>query len=775
MAYRGMDLDLRTPVRPRSARDPGVEADPIEGLNVRRARVQAYSGARPADPIWVDDTVLACSNHAFDVALAHGSAEVRLEHLVLALTKVEAAARVLEERGFREGQLRRECAALIASEMPTGPMGERGPPRRSDEFADVLRRAAQRAAQRGAAAGVEDVLAALLAHPDDLPAVLVLRAHGPDWSRTSRGLADASPVTASQRLELTTVHDPMALRLDALEGTMRAVQTDLAADRRLLADLARDIQRELIAQRTDIANRLQTIEHSLGGRLEATRLPVKALERLQVAEAGIETRLSDLARLWTLTSERLLTIETAVDARSPEAGASRSEIAERLDKLGQIWSGLEARLQAMERGWQAREAQAHAAPRTALERLAEVEAMVHGGLARVAERLASLETSLSEQSGHPQRAVDLTGRMEALERSVLSGLQDGARNWAALGQRLQAFEAAIAGGRQVEAGLRQVSERWDALGDRLTGIEAVLTDPRTSHPGGDSQFEHRLGAVEAAIAAQRADAVEHRLALTAQMDALASAAAQPGGLDMSRLQATVAERLDALRQEFVSADGAGVLGHVVERLDSLKATGEARQREAVQTWAALTERMVAIETGQRDSAASASEASLAHQRSIANLAEATARLSNAHETLHTAFADWRYDQQGDTTTVAAGLRDILVRLETTQARNGHANGMVMGAPASPAPPTSASNGATAQPAAKPSPPATSTAADSSSPRPLRAAMSRSGVRLPQGLPARKGLWIWLFGTDNVRQANAEAELRWRAVHRRWRNEANPET
>src|SRR5690606_17763144 len=127
MAYRGLDLDLRTPVlRPRTARETGVDTETLDNLNGRRARVQAYSGARPADPIWVDDTVLACSNHAFDVALAHGSSEVRLEHLVLALTKVEAAARLLEERGFREGQLRRECAALIASEMPTAPLGERG-------------------------------------------------------------------------------------------------------------------------------------------------------------------------------------------------------------------------------------------------------------------------------------------------------------------------------------------------------------------------------------------------------------------------------------------------------------------------------------------------------------------------------------------------------------------------------------------------------------------------------------------------------------------------
>jgi hypothetical protein len=384
-----------------------------------------------------------------------------------------------------------------------------------------------------------------------------------------------------------------------------------------------------------------------------------------------------------------------------------------------------------------------------MERLAEVEAMVHGGLARVAERLASLETSLADQGGHPPTTAALTDRMEALERSVLSGLQEGARNWAALGQRLQAFEAAIASGRETEAGLRQASERWDALGDRLTGIEAILTDPRASHPVGDGQIEHRLAAVEAAITAQRADAAEHRLALSAQIDAVASAAAQPGGLDLDRLQSMVGERLD-----------------------SLKSTGEARQREAVQTWAALGERIAAIETAQRHSAAIASEASLAHQRSIADLADATARLSNAHEALQTAFADWRYDQQADTTTIAAGLREVLVRLETAQSRNGHAGG-VMGALDAPPPATTGSNGAAAQPTVKPGPAVVPTPAPSPKPLPPRAVTPSS--REPQAPPARKGLWIWLFGTDNVRQANAEAELRWRAVHRRWRNDANPET
>lgn len=791
MAYRGMDLDLRTPVlRPRATREPGMEVDPSDGLTTRRARVQAYSGARPADPIWVDDIILACGNHAFDVAMAHGSAEVRLEHLVLALTKVDAAARVLEERGIREGQLRRECAALIVSEIPTAPIGERGTPRRSEEFADVLRRSAQRAALRGAAAGVDDVLAVLLEYPDDQPAVLVLRAHAPEWTRLSRssgdrGLGDSASAVShggsAPRLELTTVHDPIALRLDALDGTIRAVQTDLAADRRVLADLVRDIQRELGSQRNELAARLQSA------------LPVRALERMQATEAGIESRLSDLARLWSLTSERLQSIEKTVEVRHPESGVALGSMADRLEALDHHWSQLQSRLEAMERGWQAREAQAHSAPRAAMERLADVEAMVHGGLARIAERLAALEMTV-ERAAPSEVSDQVTDRMIALERTVTSGLQDGARNWAALGQRLETFAAAIAGkgptdGGQilermaaierglaapreaVEAGLRQVSERWDALGERITGIEAVLTDPQTTLSGISSQLEHRLNSVEAAVVAHRADAAEHRLALMSQIDAVGAAATRPVSVDTGRLQSLVSERLDKLRQDLVASVANAALGPIVERLESLKVSGEARHRERLQIWTGLAERTAAIETAQQQFAAAASEASRAHQRGIANLSEATSALSNDHELMRIALGDLRYDQQGEQTAIIAALRQILTRLEAPRPLNGHetGTGIIMPAPSEPA--STPRNGASAESAvsavATPSP-GTKMAGKTAQPT-----VTTMTGRL--SFPERKGLWMWLFGTDNVRQSNADAELRWRAVHRRWRDNARPET
>src|SRR5690606_28779990 len=108
--------------------------------NSRWSRTPSF-GIGNGEPLWVDETLLACCNYAFDVAQANGAAEVGLEHLVNALTRVEAAARILESRGVREGYLRRESAALIASEVPAANAGDAVSPRRSADFEDVLRHA----------------------------------------------------------------------------------------------------------------------------------------------------------------------------------------------------------------------------------------------------------------------------------------------------------------------------------------------------------------------------------------------------------------------------------------------------------------------------------------------------------------------------------------------------------------------------------------------------------------------------------------------------------
>jgi hypothetical protein len=175
MAYRGEDLDLRTP-QSRGSRETGGDI----GLNGARQRQPNGANGR-ADTMYVDDTVLACCNHAFGIAQAHGASEVRLEHLVHAMTRVETAAGILEDRGIREAHLRRESAAVIASEIPVGLSHSHSAPRSSSELADVLARASELAGRRGAPASVHELLWVLLNYDREIPAIGLLLRHASDW------------------------------------------------------------------------------------------------------------------------------------------------------------------------------------------------------------------------------------------------------------------------------------------------------------------------------------------------------------------------------------------------------------------------------------------------------------------------------------------------------------------------------------------------------------------------------------------------------------------
>ena len=192
MDYRGQDLDLRTARWSASSTEPSGwrEAAPAPQPSsppTPAAPAARASGLRASGPIWVDDTLLACANQAFDIALAYRSAEVRLEHLVLAMTRVEAAAAALEGRGVRVVSLRRDSAVTIAGELPTASAD--ASPRRSPELEDVLRLAASRASQAGRAASVDDVALVLGDVGGDLPGADLIVRHFPRRAREFRVVA----------------------------------------------------------------------------------------------------------------------------------------------------------------------------------------------------------------------------------------------------------------------------------------------------------------------------------------------------------------------------------------------------------------------------------------------------------------------------------------------------------------------------------------------------------------------------------------------------------
>lgn len=177
MSYKGEDLDLRTPREPAAPAARGQDHLYIEPTYVLAGREAALRNRVVPGPIWVDDTLLSCANHAYDVALAHRAGEVRIEHLLYALTRNDAAADVLERHGVMDAGLRRESAMLIASSSPASTIADRLLPRGSAAFEEALRLAAARAYQQNRPAGVADLLTIFCVVRPDLDGLDLLRRH----------------------------------------------------------------------------------------------------------------------------------------------------------------------------------------------------------------------------------------------------------------------------------------------------------------------------------------------------------------------------------------------------------------------------------------------------------------------------------------------------------------------------------------------------------------------------------------------------------------------
>ncbi len=500
MAYRGEDLDLRLP-QARGARDGYVPSEfGLNGTRPRTPMAGALANGR-VEPVIVDDTVMACCNHAYDIAQAHGASEVRLEHLVHALTRVEAAADILEERGIREAHLRRESAAVIASEIPVGLAHSQSAPRASAEFEDVLRRASDQSAQQPGSRGasVHDLLWVLLNYNREIPAIALLLRHAAGWQswdwpnrapsrdavrdeprrrdpvRTER-VADRRPprpqstyvppapgYVPEPRERLSSPSslngDAIQSRLDQMEQAVRAMQSEMSADRRVLTDLIRDLQRD--------------VQNSGGGMGNGDTGAM--IEQLRAVEANVEDRLGDLARTATALTDRLHGLEKSVSGSLQEGSRNWITVGDRLKSLDKVvasssTSGLAdlvtdqlvsvteqvrlatQRLEALERSMEQRQGEG--------QRL----------LSGVAERLRGLDEKLDAQrreGGQNPAAVQsmITERFQGLKLDLTSAL---AQVVEPLSQRLQQMDTE-AGRRHTEGG-----QAWQTIVQRLAGSEPLL-------------------------------------------------------------------------------------------------------------------------------------------------------------------------------------------------------------------------------------------------------------------------------------------------------------
>ena len=267
MAYRGEDLDLRTP--------PGANPGPAEPLAQAEGGVFVGSGRRerspPAQrsaPIWVDDTVLDCCNYAFDVALAHRSAEVRLEHLLFALTRIEAAADILESRGIRVAAAAPRSRHRDFDRHSRGPRARQGTPRR------VGRRSRTRfgwppirAYRRQMAVGVGDIL---LRHSRERPRRSAGCSACGRWcsARAGRPCSIPSPATAPQervRVPFFGGDPTPAAEVPSFATAFALPALSRFAPRRSRKRRAHDSSRELTNERKIISGALHDLQRRAYG------------------------------------------------------------------------------------------------------------------------------------------------------------------------------------------------------------------------------------------------------------------------------------------------------------------------------------------------------------------------------------------------------------------------------------------------------------------------------------------------------------------------------
>ncbi len=370
ISYKGHDLDLRPVSAGLSGeevgREPARTGDPGAGRD--RAR---------REPVAVALIVLDCCNAAFEIARVHGAREVRLEHLLHALTRVPTASAMLEELGIRVDQLRRQTAVAIAAEPPGASADAGGGvPVASAPFEALLRRAAGEAGKRQSAATLQDILRALL----DSPVAMLLR-QATDPQRLAGWRKDASrqPLSAVAPLPddrtgapATSTPEAATGRLGALETAFHSLQAGFASDRTTMSDVLRDLRAELAALR---ASRASPGDAAPGA----------------VPDGAIEAKLGDLGRAMALLAERL----TALDRQL--AGAPWEEMRVRLEAVeGRLreeterhWAGAEERQQALE-------ASVHAQ----IERADEGRKGYHDVLGAIYDALLKLGTNQDELGKH---------------------------------------------------------------------------------------------------------------------------------------------------------------------------------------------------------------------------------------------------------------------------------------------------------------------------------------------------------------------------------------
>jgi predicted nucleic acid-binding Zn-ribbon protein len=577
MGYRGEDLDLRTPQT--WSATPADLAGSTEAATYKNGqRVPGRSG-----PIWVDDTVLACANHAFDVALAHRAGEVRVEHFLHALTRIDAAAEALEGRGVRVAALRRESATIIASEIPVGLPNGKGAPRRSDELAELLRQAAVSAARRNGPATIEDVINVLFDQRADFPGLGLLGRHTmrapvresleqfPPLSRyaeppryvappVERYVRVSAPEPVREVVRETVrvaapvpqpepvryVQEPVRTyrteyagtptdtiqntRIEALEQMVRALGNDLASERQVVSGMLKDISRQTQAQRDDqgqmhtgLYDRMQMLEQVMTENRSGISSGVSAdglAEQLLNLELSIEQRLKDLSQGWASFSTRLQGIETSV--RQPSAAIDTGQIADRVARAIDM--------------------------KPIISRLDDIEESLH-----------TRDTGNGSNSGN-----DIVDRLKSLEGEIARALSANTASTSRMESLISGFE-------------RQKPDLSGPFVERVNALSSAYQGHAAANSDASAKIVERLAAVERALTGEIETAAAKHQAYAQDLGEVHDAL-----MKLNQNQHTLAGSIDQWRTE-----AAGDVSTISTRLANLDRDNE----RPIETLNALTTHM----------------------------------------------------------------------------------------------------------------------------------------------------------------------------------------
>ena len=506
MAYHGEDLDLRTQ---QTWTPADVSSEPnAPSSNGKRGPFQA-------GPVLVDDTVLACFNQAYDIASAHRAIEVRVEHLLNAMTRVDPAAVALETHGVRVVALKRETATIIAGDIPAAPGSGAVSPRRSDELAELLRLSASFAARRNAAVSIDDLLHVLSDQrsdfaqsellfrfssrvatretPREMPEPLppLTRADGRYQPSSLRYSADYGR-PAYRNDYLGTQADALQnSRIDALEQMLRGLSHDFSNERHIITGLIRDLTRDTLAHQDDqgrgqavLIERIGALEATLrdGGAGSVETLPL--VTKLENIEAALELRLQEMSQSWAVLSTRLQELEASVRARPVSDGVDLKPVTDRLDIIEEAVLGHDQ----------------------------------HRGIGDLADRLAKLEDDIGRvlaTSTDAGRADALLGGFDKIDGlSNKLDTHNGSLNELAAGlaERMSEVERAVA------AEIETAAAKHQAYAHDLTEVhEALLKVNENQHTLAGSMDQWRTeSATDVANILNRLAGIDRDAALPAE-------------------------------------------------------------------------------------------------------------------------------------------------------------------------------------------------------------------------------------------------------------------